>query len=39
VNFADHPQSAAPKGKYVILTIADHHRLIKDGVQLMDEIN
>jgi hypothetical protein len=39
VDFCNHPQSAAPKGKTVILTAADHKVLIDGGVQIVEGVN
>jgi ribosomal protein S27E len=39
VDFCNHPQSVAPKGKTVILTAADHKGLIDEGVKVVDGVN
>jgi hypothetical protein len=39
VPFTDHPQSAAPKEKLMILTIANHKKLVQEGIKIMDTLN
>jgi hypothetical protein len=37
--YTNHPQSAAPKGKPVILSHAEHEQLVWKGTEVMDDIN
>ena len=39
MNYLDHPQSIAPKGKTVLLTPEDHRRLMDEGVHIMNAVN
>ena len=39
VQYADHPQSIAPKGRAIQLTPEMHQNLIKDGISIMEEVN
>jgi hypothetical protein len=39
INYLDHPQSVAPKGKSLVLTAADHKRMVQEGIQIMNKIN
>lgn len=39
VNYLDHPQSVAPKGKAIVLTTTDHRRLMAEGVDIMNVVN
>lgn len=39
VECLNHPQSQAPKGKTIILTAADHKRLVEDGLRVLEEVN
>ena len=39
VNYLNHPQSEAPKGKSMVLTVEDHRKLIKEGVEVMEAVN
>jgi hypothetical protein len=35
----NHPQLVAPKGKLMILSHAEHKRLVREGTKIMDNIN
>jgi hypothetical protein len=37
--YTDYPQSVALKGKAVILSTAEHERLVREGTDIMDNIN
>lgn len=39
IPFEDHPQSTAPKGKAVTLSNADHERLVKEGTEIVHDVN
>jgi hypothetical protein len=39
IRFEDHLQSQAGKGKTVVLTLADHKRLVLDGIEILDALN
>jgi hypothetical protein len=39
IRFEDHPQSQAGKGKTVVLTLADHKRLVLEGIEILDALN
>ena len=39
VEYADHPQSVAPKGRNVQLTPEMHERLIEEGIEIMEAVN
>ena len=39
VEYADHPQSVAPKGRNVPLTPELHERLIQEGIEVMEAVN
>jgi hypothetical protein len=39
VDFLNHPQSVAAKGKPVILTATDHKRLVSEGLETLKTIN
>jgi hypothetical protein len=39
INFDDHPQSAASKGKAVVMTAADHKRAVVEGMQTLEDLN
>jgi len=39
INYLDHPQSIAPKGKGMHLTPEMHKKFIEQGVDVMEEVN
>jgi hypothetical protein len=39
VDFYDHPQSAATKGKSVVMAVDDHRKAIKEGLETMNCVN
>ena len=39
IQFEDHLQSQAGKGKIVVLTPIDHKRLVLDGIEILDALN
>jgi hypothetical protein len=39
IQFEDHPQSQAGKDKTVVLTLANHKRLVLEGIEILDALN
>jgi hypothetical protein len=39
IQFEDHPQSQAGKGKTVVLIPTDHKRLVLEGIEVLDAFN
>lgn len=39
LDFANHPQSTAKKGKPVVLTVSDHKRLVQEGLEILQGVN
>lgn len=39
LNYIDHPQSFAPKGKSIILIIDDHKKVVVEGMCILDLVN
>ena len=39
LNCLDHPQSEASKGKTVVFTVDDHRKLMREGVEIMEDVN
>jgi hypothetical protein len=37
--YTDHPMSTAPKGKSIILSNGEHERLVREGTNIMEEVN
>jgi hypothetical protein len=37
--YTDHPQSVAPKEKPVIMSTAEHEQLVREGIDIMDEVS
>ena len=39
LNYLDHPQSEALKGKTVVLTVDDYRKLMREGVEIIEAVN
>jgi hypothetical protein len=35
----EHPQSAAPKGKTIVLSAEDHGKAVQEGIEIVNDIN